>query len=258
MGRRQVGNPRGRWLPPPVTAKSPPSKAEPIPGRGPLAAPGPAPHRDRTGWDGTGRKTRGSSWRLRAQRDGRDLHRHRDLPWVHLGCPRRAHRGARGGVTSVDPPLCPPVSPPVFLVCPRGLFGVPPGVPRVPRPPRDISRRLPAASGVPAGLASPSRPRVPQPRSPPGRAGPCCPQRRNPGGPDGAAPALPAPARRGCPRPSPGMDTGGGAVVGLGGETRGRPAPVGLSTAVRCPGDSLGPCGTPWDTSGCVGWQETA
>lgn len=48
---------------------------------------------------------------------------------------------------------------------------------------------------------SPGPPQIPAAPVP---AGPCCPRRRNRGGPDGAAPALPAPARRGCPRPSPG------------------------------------------------------
>lgn len=145
MGWRQVGNPRGRWLPPPVTAKSPPpSKAEPIPGRGPRAAPRRARPRAPPGRDGTGRKTRGSSWRLRARghrggsgtgRIGTPAPAPGPRRPVHLG--RRAEgtgRPGRGGnprrPASSSSPRCPLVVP---SVSPRFVYpGVSPSVPRLP------------------------------------------------------------------------------------------------------------------------------
>lgn len=141
MGRRQVGNPRGRWHPPPVTAKSPPpSKAEPIPGRGPRAAPRRARSRTAPGRDGTGRKTQGSSWRLRALR--------------HPVSPRCSF-----GVCS----LCPPVSPPLSPVCPPAAPGKQPGRPRRGK------WRLPGSAVSRRGFPGPHPLGTAQPRCPPGR-----------------------------------------------------------------------------------------
>lgn len=283
MGRRQVGNPRGRWHPPPVTAKSPPpSKAEPIPGRGPRAAPRRARPRAAPGRDGTGRKTRGSSWRLRARghrggggTGGTGTRRPpRDPSPGAPGPPRRAHR---------DPPHPDGVSP-VSPKCPLGVSSVcspvfprcHPQCPPCPPPPPDRTgtstwvapaRRLaaPRDRGVPVGLpGGPRRPR--QRRSPPGRAArgaaiaaaPTGRLRRFPLPPGGAVPGLPrarghapaaprAPARSGArvgPSPASLSARGVASPVGLGGGGRGRWGSARRSGRGALP---WGPRGTWWD-----------
>lgn len=250
MGRRQVGNPRGRWHPPPVTAKSPPPlKGEPIPGRGPRAAPRRAWPRAAPGRDGTGRKTRGSSWRLRARghRDGsgtggtgtprppRDPPPGRDPPppRAHLGRPvrppRRVHREpGRGGTPGAR--RCLPGAPLVSPRCaPRCPLGVPPPQcpPRVPRcspaAPGNQPRR-PRRGGWRLPGAAVSRRGSPRPGPPSGRAVlPAAPQSRRPrrGGsgasrsrPAGLPPAFPGPAPA-APGHRPGAEPATGAEGGV-------------------------------------------
>lgn len=276
MGRRQVGNPRGRWHPPPVTAKSPPpSKAEPIPGRGPRAAPRRARSRTAPGRDGTGRKTQGSSWRLRALR--------------HPVSPRCSF-----GVCS----LCPPVSPPLSPVCPPAAPGKQPGRPRRGK------WRLPGSAVSRRGFPGPRPVGTAQPRCPPGRVVlPAALQSRRPrrGGsgasrsrPPGLPLAFPGSAATHRPRlghrgrgptvPARGAVCpaglgGGGRGWGPGGVGRSRwgrevPAETGageaqnrLQVTVHGPGDTVGSRGTlrdPVDTRsrcgtpvGTMGWLQT-
>lgn len=156
-----------------------------VPGLRP-AAPAPAPRPD-----GTGRKTRGSSWWLHARRP-------RGRSRTHLS-PRRTapHRSARirsgdavgrdgrgsahcragrGGPAGV--PQCFPDVPTSPLRMPGAHWGNCCGGPG--------AAPLPAASGHPAA--------PPQPPFPPR-----CPRLRNRGGPVRAAPALPGPRPEGLP-----------------------------------------------------------
>uniref|UniRef100_A0A8C3JNF7 SH2 domain-containing protein n=1 Tax=Calidris pygmaea TaxID=425635 RepID=A0A8C3JNF7_9CHAR len=235
-------------------------------------------------------KTRGSSWRLLARghcggTSGTGTRRQpRDPPARRTWAAPPAPPSAPG---PAGPRPCLPGVPRVCLRCgPRCSLDVPPGVPRCPpaAPRHQPGRRqlaAPRGRGVPAGPSPSAAPR--DPHSPgPRRAGPWCPWRRNRGDPDGATPALPAPARRGCPRPSPGTRAPTGRAVGTGGHKGAaphRPLPVAFRppgvwegeagdsgarhngpAMVRCPGDPaghggtpqdmVGPHGTPWDPVG--------
>ncbi|XP_061871294.1 basic proline-rich protein-like [Colius striatus] len=256
MGRRQVGNPRDRWHPPPVTAKSPPpSKAEPIPGRGPR----PAPRRARPRRDGTDGQENPGQFRAApspGRRDGSGT--------GGIGTPQpcavHRSRGQRGARARRDPQKSPaapriPPHPPAFPRIPR----IPPQPPQPPHPPHPPQPPIPphppqppAAPRIPRSPCIPRSPRSPAPLP----AGPGCAARgtaiaaaptgrlrRFPLRPPGLPPAFPgtvphAPARgraRGYTRPARG-------VVfpppwGWRGE-RGR-GPVGLGITGCCPWDTM-------------------
>lgn len=166
-----------------------------VPGLRP-AAPAPAPRPD-----GTGRKTRGSSWWLHARRPrGRcrtHLSPHRTAPHCTAslrsdplpgrgGTGRARFRTLRGGAGRGGPagvPQCFPDAPASPLRIPGAHRGNCCGGPG--------AAPLPAASGHPAAPPTPRFPRVAR-----GSAIAAA--------PTGRLLRFPVPARRGCPRPSPG------------------------------------------------------
>lgn len=169
-------------------AASPESRTDTGPGSPSCAPPRPAPA---PRWDGTGRKTRGSSWWLRARRHRAPRGPAPLPPRAHLRPPPGTGRDGRGAVQRGAGPrcppgahplapggsLCPPVSPgipPVFTRC----LPVSPDVPTVftrcppvsPRCSPGVSRGPTVSSDVP--MVSPDVPTV-FPRCPP--VSPRCP-----------------------------------------------------------------------------------